>query len=200
MRDFPPFILASRSPRRRELLERAGYEFRVVRPPLSEPQNLPQASPAQLAEALAYFKARSVQACHPEQIVVGADTVVALDGRVYGKAADAAHARRLLERLSGTRHAVTTGLAILIPSAAGERLLGSETTYVTMRRLGPEELDAYLRSGQWRDKAGAYGIQETADRFVEKVEGSFTNVVGMPMELLERMLSQVRRRLGCRKE
>jgi len=200
LKDFPEFILASRSPRRRELLERAGYRFRVVPPPLAEPPGLaPDAAPAQLAEALAYFKARSVHDGHPDRVVLGADTVVARGRRIFGKPADAADARRILSTLSDSRHSVTTGLAVLIPVAepdSRDRLLASETTYVTMRRLGDEEIDAYVRSGEWREKAGAYAIQESADAFVDRLEGSFSNVVGLPMELLERLLNQVRRLHG----
>jgi septum formation protein len=104
--------------------------------------------------------------------------------------------------LSGTRHSVITGLAVLLPPPPADadpqepsswRLLASETTYVTMRRLSGLEIDQYVASGEWRDKAGAYAIQQTADRFVRRIEGSFTNVVGLPMELLGRMLRQVRR-------
>ncbi len=203
MKAFPEFVLASRSPRRRELLERAGYRFRVAVPPVSEPEGSSrQAHPAQLAEALAYFKARSVQKGRPRRIVLGADTVVAGGGRVFGKASDAAAARKMLSALAGTRHSVTTGLALVLPAApaatgAGlRRLLASETTYVTMRDLCEEEIDGYVASGEWRGKAGSYAIQETADAFVEKIEGSFSNVVGLPLELLERLLERASRSLA----
>ena len=94
--------------------------------------------------------------------------------------------------LSGSRHAVITGVAVLCPRNV--RLLASETTYVTMRRMTAGEIDDYIRSDEWRGKAGAYAIQETADRYIVKVEGSFTNVVGLPMELVARMLAELRRR------
>ena len=198
MKRFPEFILASRSPQRQQLLRQAGYRFRVVAPRLPEPTALPQAaSPAQLAEARAYFKARSVASAAGDRVVVGADTLVWRPGRIFGKAADAAEARRMLAAISGTRHAVTTGLAVLAPAEGGwpgRRQLASATTYVTMRRLTQEEIEGYVGSGEWRDKAGAYAIQETADQFVWKVEGSFTNVVGLPMELLARMLEAACRR------
>ena len=193
MRNYPEFVLASRSPRRRQLLEQAGYRFRVVPPPLPEPSCPALAvAPAQLAEALAYFKARAVARRLPDEIVLGADTVVACGGRLLGKARDADEARRMLSTLSGTRHAVITGLALLAPAGgaglAPRRYLASETTYVTMRPLSDQEIDRYVASGEWRDKAGAYAIQENADAFVERLEGSFSNVVGLPVELLGRLL------------
>jgi len=198
MKPYPTFILASRSPRRRELLTEAGYRFRAVAPRLAEPAYIPPGvPPAHLAEALAYFKARSVAEVLPCEIVLGADTVVTREGRTFGKAADEAEARRMLRDLSGSRHTVTTGLALLAPAPAAQppprRYVASDTTVIVMRELSDEEIDAYVASGEWRDKAGAYAIQETADAFVDHVEGSYTNVVGLPMELLERMLDKLRR-------
>lgn len=202
MTQAPEFILASRSPRRCELLRQAGYRFRVVPPPLHEPPPpAHEEAPAQLAEALAYFKARSVYRDRPGNIVLGADTVVACGGKILGKAEDEANARRMLSTISGTRHQVTTGLALLVPATANEkyrRLLAAETSYVTMRRVSHEEIDQYVASGEWRDKAGAYAIQESADAFIETVDGSFTNVVGLPMELLAQMLAKVPKLLSER--
>jgi septum formation protein len=187
-----PLVLASSSPRRRQLLEEAGLEHEVVAPPLAEPVHLGKGLwPARRTEALAYFKARAVSDARPEDLVLGADTVVAVGGRVLGKPADADDARRILRMLSGTRQAVITGVALLGP---GRRGIASETTYVTMRSMSEEELEAYIASGEWKGKAGAYAIQETADRFVTKLEGSFSNVVGLPMELVGRMLRLAGRR------
>ena len=196
MMSFPKFILASRSPRRRDLLRERGYRFEVVPPPLAEPPSTGGISaPIQLAEALAYFKARSVFAARPDRVVLGSDTLVALDDDIFGKPADANDARRMLHRFSGTRHRVITALALLAPPPGPDeyerRLLAADTTYVTMRRLEPAEIDGYIASDEWRDKAGAYAIQESGDAFVEKIEGSLTNVIGLPMELLERMLRQL---------
>lgn len=195
------FILASQSPRRRELLAEAGYDFEVVRPPVDEPARLgPGQSPTHTAEALAYFKAASVQRLRPASLVVGADTVVALGDELLGKPADARDARRMLSMLSGTRHRVITGLAMLLPprpnGLPGRRLLASEVTCVSMRPITADELDEYVARGEWRDKAGAYAIQETADRFITRLEGSWSNVVGLPTELLEQMLAQA----GIREE
>ena len=200
MNDFPEFILASRSPRRRELLAEAGYRFRVVPPPLHEPLPGPGTTAAHLAEALAYFKASSVSAHHPESIVLGADTVVALGDEVFGKAEDEARAREILSVFSGTRHRVITALALMLPpprpGAARRRLLASTVTHVSMRTIADEEIERYVASGQWRDKSGAYAIQEGGDAFIEKVEGSFTNVVGLPMELLDQLCRLALRHLA----
>ncbi|HUS93284.1 MAG TPA: Maf family protein [Phycisphaerae bacterium] len=186
---IPPLVLASSSPRRRQLLADAGLSFDVVPPPFGEPEELPEdLTPTRRAEALAYFKARAVAECRPEACVLGADTIVAADGRVLGKPADRADAERMLRGLSGTRHAVITGVALLMP--CGRRLIASETTYVTMRPMTEQEIADYLASGEWIGKAGAYAIQETADRFVVGLEGSFSNVVGLPVELVERLIGR----------
>ena len=202
MTDFPEFILASRSPRRRELLDQAGYRFRVVPPPLDEPPPRPETTPAQLAEALAFFKASSVHTGHPDDIILGADTVVAVGGEIFGKADDEHHAREMLSGLSGTRHQVITALALVLPAprADGEprRMLASTVTTVSMRRLADEEIDRYVASGRWRDKAGAYAIQEGGDAFIKELEGSFTNVIGLPMELLDQLCRRARRHLADR--
>jgi len=160
--------------------------FDVVPPELDEPEALvPGLAARSLAEALAYFKAATVAGRVEGTPILAADTLVALHGRVLGKPADADEARRMLGSLSGTRHAVITGVALLCP--AGRRI-ASEVTHVTMRPMSEAETEEYVESGEWDGKAGAYAIQETADRFVERVEGSFTNVVGLPMELVERLL------------
>lgn len=183
----PRLILASSSPRRRQLLAEAGLQFQVVAPPLPEPNQQSEGlSPAEHAEALAYFKARAVADLHPDALVLGADTVVAAAGRLLGKADDPEQARAMLESLSGTRHQVITGVALLGPG--GKRLITSDVTWVTMRKMTGQEIQAYVDSGEWVGKAGAYAIQMTADRYVEKLEGSFSNVVGLPMELVTRLL------------
>jgi len=183
-------ILASSSPRRRKLLAEAGYDFDVVAPPIVEADGGAAAlAPRGWAEALAHFKARSVQEFHHERWILGADTVVSLRGRMLGKPADSDEARRMLQSLSSTRHSVITGVALL--AGGGRRLIASDTSHITMRAMAPEEIEQYVESGEWIGKAGAYAIQETADRFIEIVEGSFTNVVGLPMELVERMMHEL---------
>ncbi len=164
--------------------------FEVIAPPLEEPsEDTRNLGPAQQAESLAYFKARSVADLHPHCRVIGADTVVALGDKTLGKAKDKSEARWMLHSLSGTRHAVITGLALLGPH--DERLLASEVTWIQMKPLSEQDVEAYVASGEWIGKAGAYAIQETAERFIELVDGSFTNVVGLPMELLERMFIEL---------
>ncbi len=204
MKGFPQFILASRSPRRQQLLREAGYDVAVMPPPLEEPPLLAHGNPSQLAQALAYFKASSVLGERPDRLVLGADTLVVRDQELMGKADDPDQARRMLQSLSGSRHRVITGLAMLIPPCRQEppgpreRFLASETTYVTMRPLSGEEIDGYIALNEWRDKAGAYAIQESGDAFIEKIEGSWSNVMGLPMELLDRMFRQVLRLVELR--
>jgi septum formation protein len=202
-------ILASSSPRRRELLAEAGVDFVCVDPPLPEPaDDLLGLHPAQQAEALSYFKAREISDQHPEDFVLAADTIVAAAGQILGKPCDEADARRMLCALSGTRHAVITGVTLLAPSAragdggspansaspAPSRMIASETTYVTMRKLAASDIDSYIASNEWQGKAGAYAIQETGDQYIEMVEGSFSNVVGLPIELVKRMLDAMKAR------
>jgi septum formation protein len=125
-----------------------------------------------------------------EGLVLGADTIVELAGRIIGKPADKADAQRILSQLSGSEHHVLTGLA-LVDVAKRRRLLAHDITRIRMRRITPEEIDAYVAGGEAMGKAGAYAIQETGDRYVETIDGSLTNVVGLPMELLERMIKAV---------
>jgi len=185
----PDLILASSSPRRRDLLREAGYRFAVRPPPLGEGGVRPHGPPGAYVESLAYLKAESAIETHrlEDGLVLGADTAVELGGRLLGKPADPDDARRILARLSGTRHRVLTGLA-LVDLARGRRLLAHAVTAVRMARMSPEAIDAYVASGEAMGKAGAYAVQETGERYVEAMEGSRTNVVGLPMELLARLL------------
>jgi len=185
----PQLILASNSPRRRELLRQAGYRFTVRAPPI-EDRGLPAApTPGALAESLAYLKAAAAIDGYrlTAGLVLGADTIVVLGGRIIGKPADEADARRILSDLSGSQHEVITGLA-LVDAASSRRMLAHDATRIRMRRMSPAEIAAYVASGEALGKAGAYAIQETGDRYVEEMAGSMTNVVGLPMQLLERML------------
>ena len=151
-------ILASSSARRRQLMSEAGYDFRVQAPSVGE-DRLHRQAPQVLAESLAYAKARQVADTLERGVVVGADTVVALDGEIIGKANDRAEARRILTRLSGTTHEVITGLCVM-NARRGERLIGAETTRILMKKLTGNEIDAYVHSGEGIGKAGAYAIQE----------------------------------------
>ncbi len=182
----PRLVLASSSPRRRDLLAQAGYVFDIARPPLEEPTRWPEDLPPRaLAEALAYFKARSVAEDVHDARIIGADTICACNGRVMGKPLDADHAREMLHELSHNRHAVITGLTVL---DGQQRRITSDTTWVTMTPMTPEDIESYIASDEWQGKAGAYAIQESADRYVEHLDGSFSNVVGLPMELLATLI------------
>ncbi len=185
-----PIILASQSPRRAALLREAEIAFEVAAPKYEEPST-PEwhASPAEFAEAASYYKAASVAEDYPDRIILGADTVVAYGGEIFGKPADEADARRILSTLAGTMQDVITGVTLLQP-ATGKRLIRHDTTRVFMRSMSEDELAEYLASGDWQGKAGAYGIQDSGDRFIERIEGSFSNVVGLPIELVREMLSQ----------
>lgn len=184
-------ILASASPRRRELLAGLGVPFTVEPPPLAEPRERPAGvSPRAWAEALAYFKARCVAERRPAQWVLGADTIVVCAGRVLGKPADVVEARAMLELQARQPADVITGVALVRVGAVAERRLTSEVTRVWMRD-DAEQREAYLAAGDWADKAGAYGIQHSGDRLVERIEGSFSNVVGLPVERLDRLLASV---------
>ena len=187
--DRARLILASNSPRRRELLRQAGYRFEVRPPPVEDRGVRPAVSPGAHVESLAYLKARAAVVAYgiTDGLVLGADTVVDLGGRIIGKPADEADARRILSELSGSEHRVLTGVA-LVDVAAGRRHLAHEVTRIRMRVMTPAQIDAYVASGEALGKAGAYALQETGDRYVERLDGSLTNVVGLPMELLERLL------------
>jgi len=186
-----PFILASASPRRRELLNQAGYQFTVTPPDLDE-STLPAEGfdAAQYAMKLALAKAESVAQAYPDRVVLGADTVVDFEGCIIGKPADAKDAERITSLLFSRPHKVITGLA-LVRICDNTRVVESDTTTVYPRRMTTEQIAEHVRGGSWRDKAGAYAIQETGDEFVERIEGSLTNVVGLPMELLKSLLSRL---------
>jgi septum formation protein len=133
------------------------------------------------------MKAASVAPMYTEEIIIAADTVAVLGDQIFGKPTDRADAERILRAITGTTHQVITGVTV-INAATTRTLTRHDVTYVTMRRLDDAELKAYLDTNAWRGKAGAYGIQDHGDKFVTKLDGSFSNVVGLPMELLERML------------
>jgi len=185
----PQLVLASNSPRRRDLLRQAGYRFDVRPPPVGETGVRGDRPIGPYVESLAYLKATAAIEAHglTDALVLGADTAVALGGRLLGKPADEADARRILSALAGTEHRVVTGLA-LVDIRPGRRLLAHAVTRIRMAAMTPDQIEAYVASGEALGKAGAYAIQETGDRYVDEVDGSFTNVVGLPMELLERML------------
>lgn len=186
---LPRLILASASPRRADLLRELGYEFEVIVADHEEPAPpLDPASPAAVAEALSYYKARSVAQGKAAGLILAGDTVVTYAGRLFGKPSDRADASRIIQTLAGTTHHVITGVTLLDPSTS-RRVIRHDVTAVTMRPLSEAEVEGYLATGAWEGKAGAYGIQDEADAFVTRVEGSFSNVVGFPVELIGSMLA-----------
>jgi septum formation protein len=186
-----PLILASASPRRCQLMRQAGYDFEVIPSVFDEPA-APESqahAAAWWAEALAYMKASQVAQTNPQAIVIGADTIVTHSGCVVGKPRDLADARRILSTMFGGRNEVITGLAVLCP-ALNKRVITHVTTTLIMRPMDSGDLEQYLAGGAWRDKAGAYALQEGGDKFVESIEGSESNVVGLPMEKLAEVLAE----------
>ena len=181
----PPLLLASTSPQRRAILEQLGIPFDQVAPRYEEHDD-PAADPAAMVREHARGKARSVAGEADGRPVLGVDTAVVLDGRVFGKPATAADAERMLEALAGRRHAVVSGLCLLTP---GGDQVGVETTYVTFRQLTPRDLAWYVGGGEWEGRAGAYAIQGRGAALVTGVEGDYLNVVGLPGALLVRTLS-----------
>jgi len=186
-----PLILASASPRRRQLMSEAGYEFEVVLPDVDESAfDADQTNPVEYAKKLALAKAKSVSRKHPDSFVIGADTIVDFAGRVIGKAVDAEEAEQITRKLFSEPHKVITGIAI-VRHSDGTELVQSDSTTVYPKKMTAEQIADHIKGGSWQDKAGAYAIQETGDEFVEKIEGSMTNVMGLPMELLESLLAEL---------
>ncbi len=183
----PPVILASQSPRRRQLLREVLPDFNVVESNATELSD-PTMAPRRLCEVNAERKAWLVAQRYPDHLVLGADTLVFLDELPLGKPADLAEARSMLERLSGRVHQVITGVALVHRSGARVRLF-SEATRVRFRTLGADAITEYLSLVHVLDKAGAYAVQEHGHLVVEAVEGSYSNVVGLPVEAVREALA-----------
>lgn len=185
-RGSAPLVLASASPRRVALLRQAGAVFTVVDP--GPDRAWPGKADARHGvRALALDKARRVAARRSGSLVIGADTVVVLRGQRLGKPRDVEEARAMLRRLHGRRHEVWTGLAVV---HGDDQRTAAECTVVHMARFGAEDLDDYLATGESLDKAGAYGIQGLAGQFVRRIEGDYTNVVGLPLARLRALLAE----------
>ena len=185
-------VLASASPRRRELLQNAGIPF-IVQP--SKIPELPREGevPQACAERLAREKALDVFRQRPQDFVLGADTIVIVDSQILGKPRDEADAARMLRLLSGRTHQVITGVCLIGADRKGRSSLEetrSETTLVTMARLSDEDIQSYVATGEPLDKAGAYAIQGRASRWISRIEGDYFNVVGLPVSLVYRMLRE----------
>ena len=211
-------VLASASPRRQELLRNAGISF-AVQPADIDETPLPGETPRECAERLAREKALAVWRTRPQDVVLGADTIVVVHEAILGKPVDGEDAVRMLRLLSGRVHCVITGVCVVqivassqFPVASenrtehsgeasrsfevlrtenGELRTASETTLVTMNELSDDEIRDYLASGEPMDKAGAYAIQGRASRWIPRIEGDYSNVVGLPVALVYRMLSQL---------
>jgi septum formation protein len=181
-------ILGSASPQRQRLLREAGYDFLAHPADIDESRLAGNLSPEDAALRIACAKAQAVAVKFPDDVVLAADTIVALGSRILGKPTDAAHARKILCALSGTTHRVISGIAVVHQRAALQ-LSDVVISTVEMKLLSPQEIDAYIASNQWRGKAGAYGIQDP-DPFVSRMAGCLTNIVGLPMRTARRMLSQ----------
>ena len=190
-------VLASASPRRQELLRNAGVRFVV------QPTNIPEVpqpgeAPRAFAERMAREKALTVFRRRPNDFVLGADTIVIVDGEILGKPRDSADAVRMLRVLSGRTHQVLTGVCLVSPrprtedwrQEAGFEDIRSETTLVTMDPLGDDDIHSYVSTGEPTDKAGAYAIQGRASRWVSRIEGDYFNVVGLPVSLVYKMLRE----------
>jgi len=187
-------VLASASPRRQELLRNAGIAF------VAHPANVPEVPrkgerAQQFAERMAKEKALAVFGQLPSDPVLGADTVVVVDGEILGKPSDATDAARMLRMLSGRKHDVITGVCIVRPHASPQGSsvdVRSEVTRVTVGILSDDDIRSYIASGEPMDKAGAYAIQGLAARWISSVEGDYFNVVGLPVALVQKMLKDVR--------
>ena len=177
-------ILASGSPRRRELLTEAGITFVID---VSDVDETVEGLPAEMVAVLAERKARAVAEKYDEGLVIGSDTLVALDDCALGKPEDDDDARRMLKNLSGRTHDVLTGVC-LIDAKTGKTLVSTVRSGVVFREVTDEEIEEYIATGEPRDKAGAYAIQQRGSLFVERIEGDFYNVVGLPLERVDALM------------
>lgn len=179
-------ILASKSPRRIELLKVLLDRFEVI-PSDAKESEIQKREPVRFAKRSALLKAERVSKGLKEGVVIGADTIVVLNGEILGKPRDRRNALSMLSKLNGREHRVITAIAII--NVKGNKIYTDyEKTLVKMRRIDKEEMDSYLKTDEWRDKAGAYGIQGRVGGFVEYIKGDYFNVVGLPLKRLRRLL------------
>jgi septum formation protein len=181
-----PLLLASTSPQRKAILHQLHIPFDVVAPPYEE-QTPPDGDPVQVVREHARGKARSVADVAEDRPILGVDTAVVLDGRIFGKPTNASDAERMLEELGGKTHDVISGLCLLTP---GWEDVEHETTRVGFRELTPRELGTYIATGEWEGRAGAYAIQGRGASLVRFIDGDYLNVVGLPAALLVRLLAE----------
>lgn len=180
-------LLASSSPRRFELIRELGWDFKVANPTVVEDEE--SMNPVERVEVNAQRKARSIEGCQG-YLIIGADTVVFHEGEILGKPGESGKAAMMLRKLSGKPHKVYTGVTIL-NSDTGEKLTRHEETTVWFKELDDETIETYVATGEPLDKAGAYGIQGEAGALVDRIEGSYSNVVGLPLELVREMLNKI---------
>jgi septum formation protein len=181
----PPLLLASRSPQRRAILEQLGVPFEVVLPQFEEAVG--GSDPIETVRENARGKARSIAEVAAERPVLGVDTEVVVGGRVFGKPGNASEAEAMLEALAGRTHEVVSGLCLLTP---GWEELEHEVTRVSFRALDARDLAAYIGTGEWEGRAGAYAVQGRGAALVERIEGDYLNVVGLPAALLVRLFAE----------
>ncbi len=186
MSDKPNLILASNSPRRREILTQGGFSYTVDAADIDEDLGIDD--PAKLVEELSYNKAKAVADRHPGDIIIGADTVVVIDNDILGKPADEADAIKMLKRLSGATHQVMTGVSLI---RGEKRTTFHEVTDVTFFELTDDEIKNYVSTGEPLDKAGAYGIQGKGALLVESIKGDYLSVVGLPLARFNRNLNKM---------
>jgi septum formation protein len=177
-------ILASGSPRRHELLRYVVADFKVIP---SDIEEIAHGSPSEQVVKLAFDKASDIAAKNPEAVVIGADTLVAIDGKIFGKPQDKSDAADMLAALSGNTHSVYTGLAVLYEGKADTRCV---ETKVTFNEMNDDEIEAYIMTEEPMDKAGAYGIQGYGGKFINKIDGCYFNVMGLPQSVLYDMLKE----------
>jgi septum formation protein len=190
---LPPLILASASPRRAELLRQLKLEFRIVTSDATEIFD-EQLSPRELCQLNAHRKARAVAKKIPDALVLGADTLVFLDGEIFGKPRDLAGAKLMLAKLQGRTHQVVTGVCLMHLRAHRERIFAVGTD-VAFLPLTARQISDYLSKINPLDKAGAYAIQEHGDKIIAEISGSYSNVVGLPLEKLQEELKSLNREL-----
>jgi nucleoside triphosphate pyrophosphatase len=183
LKELPPLILASASPRRAELLRQLSLDFKVVPADVTEIHH-EQLTARELAQVNAYRKARTIAKKFPDVLVLAADTLVYLETTLFGKPATLEEAFRMLEQLQGHTHEVVTGICLLHLRNHRQTVFAESTT-VTFHPLDEASIRRYLNTVNPLDKAGAYAIQEQGDLIVEKIDGSYTNVVGLPLERLK---------------
>ena len=174
-------VLASASPRRKELLHQIGLEF-ICHPATGE-EHASAVLPQEVVQELARQKAMEVSESYPDAIIIGADTVVSYDGRILGKPKDRAHAKQMITMLQGQTHQVYTGVCLVVMQEGGmvDEIGFVQETSVEMYAMSPEEIDAYTASGEGDDKAGAYGIQGACAAYIKGISGDYYNVVGLPV-------------------